>query len=313
MKPENKFSRAFIDLAKMGRTDWQSVVLTILLVKFLAFVFEMSSLLALDSPIFPEHRILHIPNADKIAVYDVVEASTCVFGLWLSCKKILRRPFWSLISTNMTFDIRRCLLGAALYLPAFALSLVALSLFFSIRAGTWVVPFRHFQWPHHSDQIVASMGMLIIIPFLAFAEELFFRAWLTQTLGHYIRSTITVVALVAVLFAAYHSQYDLREKLLIMTDSLGFSALSLRDRRLELAIGAHSMLNVCATLQSVFFAGSLPHGLIPPTTLDWSIIIVLKGALPYALMYGALRKVRGGFSPIDAGFTSPSNVQLKHP
>jgi uncharacterized protein len=301
-----------MDLAKMGRTDWRSVALTILLIKFLTILFDMSSLLVLDSPIFPGHQILHVPSADKLFVYDAGEAAAYVFGLWLSCKKIMRRPFWSLISTNMTFHIRRCLLGAALYLPAFALSLLALSLFFSMRAGTWVVPIRHFQWPQHNEQIVASVGMLIIIPFLAFAEELCFRAWLTQTLGHYIRSTLIVVTLVAVLFAAYHSQYDLREKMVMMLTSLGFSALSLRDQRLELAIGAHSMLNVCATLQSTFFAGALPHGLIPPTTLDWSIIIVLKGALPCALMYGVLRKARRGFAPTDVRLTSSSDFQPRH-
>jgi uncharacterized protein len=189
---------------------------------------------------------------------------------------------------------------------------MAMSLFFSMRAGAWLVPFRHFEWPHHKDQIVASIGMLIVIPFLAFAEELFVRAWLTQTLRHYIRSTITVVALVAALFAAYHTQYDLREKMLMVVCSLGFSALSLRDQRLELAIGAHSMMNVCATLQPLFFTGLRPRAHIPATMLDWCTLVILKGALPYALMYALLQKTSRWFAPAEARLAMLGDVRPTH-
>ena len=309
MKIEDGFSRAFIDLARLGRTDWRSVALTILLVKFLSILLGLISVIVVVSPIFSEYRFFQISNAHKTLVFQVADAIAYIFGFWLACKKILRRPFRSLISTDMSFDIRRCLLGAALCLGANALSLIALSLFFSVRAGGWLFPFDHFEWPHHDDQTVASIGTLVVIPFLAFAEELVFRGWLTQTLGHYIRSMIAVAALVAVLFVATHTQYDFREKILIMLYSLGLSALSLRDQRLELAIGAHSMMNVCATLQLLFFTGPPSPTTIPATTLDFWIIVILKGALPYALMYGVLQKTRGWFAPTDARLTSPGDVQ----
>jgi uncharacterized protein len=133
------------------------------------------------------------------------------------------------------------------------------------------------------------MAMLFVIPFAAFAEELYFRAWLTQTIGRYIRSTTTVVVLVAVLFAAFHTQYDLRLKTLIFVNSLGLSALSLRDQRLELAIGAHSMANACVALNLPFFTGPFPRAQIPATLLDFWTLIALKGVLPFALMYGLLQ------------------------
>lgn len=306
MKPENNFSRAFIDLAKMGRTDWRSVALTILLVGLLCIP---TNLIAAFLQIFFAHRLVHIPDSVKTAVFHVVVSTVFIFGLRFICRKILRRPFLSLISTDMTFDIRRCLLGAALCLPANAVSLIAFALFFSIQVGAPL--FRHFEWPHH-DQIVASMGMLIVIPFPAFVEELFFRAWLTQTLGQYIRSTITVVALVAVAFAAAHTQYNLSAKMQVLVDSIGLSALSLRDRRLELAIGAHSMMNVCAMLQALFFTGALPHVQNPVTLLDsWSIVI-LRGVIPYALMYGLVQKTRGWHVPADARLAIPDDIQPRH-
>ena len=152
------------------------------------------------------------------------------------------------------------------------------------------------------------MAYLLVIPFAAFAEELFFRAWLTQTIGHYLRSTITVVTLVAMLFAVSHTQYDLRIKTAIFVNSLGFSALSLRDQRLELAIGAHLMTNVCVALQLLFFTAPLPHAQIPATSLDFWSLVILKGVLPFALMYGLLQKTKGWFAPIDTRLTTLGNL-----
>lgn len=305
----NSSPNAFIDLARLGRTGWRRDASAFLLVKFIILVFSLSSLIPVNSAIFSEHRFFPTIDAERNLVFELVEALACVFGLWLACKRILRRPFRSLISVDMTFDIRRCLLGAALYLPVGVIGIVGMSCFFSMRAGTWLIPFHHFEWPHHHDQIAASIIKLIAIPFLAFSEELYFRAWLTQTLGRYIRSTTIVVMLVAVLFADAHSQYDLRMKALVLANSFGFSALSLRDKRLELAVGAHSMGNICVTLQLLFFTGPLPHMHTQVTMLDWSALIILKGILPYALMYGLLQRMGGWFTSSHARLASPDDIQ----
>jgi membrane protease YdiL (CAAX protease family) len=305
MKPENNAWRAFIDLAEMGRTDWRSIALTIVLVVSLSIPANLTA--ALVQIVFL-HRFVSISDVFKAAVFHVAIVVACILALRLICRKILRRPFRSLISTDLTFKIRRCLLGAALCLPAQVGSLVIFSLYFSMRTGS--VLLRHFEWPHDIAQIEATIPMIILIPFLAFIEELFFRAWLTQTLGHYIRSTIIVVALVAVLFAAIHTQYNFWQKMQVLVDSLGLSALSLRDRRLELAIGAHSMMNVCVTLQALFLTGPLPfvdHAIT--TTLDLWSIAILRGAIPYALLYGLAQITGAWFVPAEAHLTLPGEVQ----
>lgn len=304
MKPGKNFSRAFIDLAEMGRTDWRSVALTILLVASLSIP---SNLIGALLQIFFAHRLVRIPDAVKAGVFHLSIAVAYIFALRLICRKILRRPFRSLISTNLTFDIRRCLLGAALCFPANAVSLAVFLFFFWMRTGTVLI--RHFEWPHAGAHLEASIQMLVLIPFLAFVEELFFRAWLTQTLGHYIRSTMTVVALVAVLFAATHTQYDLRQKAQMLVYSLGLSALSLRDGRLELAIGAHSIMNVWVTLQTLFLTGPLPFVDHEITTLDLWSLVILRGAIPYALLYGLMQITGAWFVPADARLTLPGEVQ----
>jgi uncharacterized protein len=248
MRAENN-TCPFIELARMGRTDWRSVALTIFVVQFLNFTITTISVIGVVSPNFSENRLFHIVVT---VLFDVAQAGAYIFGIWFACKKILKRPFLSLISTDMRFNIRRCFLGAALSLPVNVLGFMVISVFLSMRSGAWLVPFPHFEWPKDGYQITESISMVIVIPLLAFTEELFFRGWMTQTLGRYIRSPIIVVALVAILFAAIHTQYDLPGKILIAIYSLGLSALSLRDQRLELSIGMHSMMNICATLQSLF-------------------------------------------------------------
>jgi uncharacterized protein len=313
MKLESEFSRAFIDLAKMGQTGWRSVDLTFLLVQFVVLVFGLAGVIAVSSFIPSGHRPFPISDVDKTIVFPLVDAIGYIFGLWLACKKILRRPFRSLVSTDMKFDARRFLRGAALYLAAHAISFATISLFASLRYGAWVITARHFEWPHDHGLIVESMVKLLIIPILAFAEELWFRAWLTQTLGHNIRSTIIVVVLVGLLFAHSHSQYDLRIKLLIFANSLGLSALSLRDKRLELAFGAHSMMNICAMLTALFFTGPLPQGHIPETSFDIMVLVILQGVLPFVLMYAMLQKTDGWFVPTDVREASPCGVLSGQP
>ncbi|MFM0286492.1 CPBP family intramembrane glutamic endopeptidase [Paraburkholderia megapolitana] len=313
MKRENEFPRAFIDLAEAGRTNWQSVVLTCLLVQFVVLLFSVTGAIAVAPSVPSGHRPFLISDTDKTVVFPLVEATGYIFGLWLACKKILRRPFRSLVSTDMTFDARRFLCGAVLYFAANVISFVVISIFTSLRCGVWVAIPGHFEWPHDHGLIVRSMVRLLIIPILAFAEELWFRAWLTQTLGHYIRSTIIVVVLVGLFFAHAHSQYDLRLKTLIFANSLGFSALSLRDQRLELAFGAHSMMNVCATLTALFFTGPLPQGHIPETWFDFAALVIFKGVLPFLLMYGLLQKTTGWFVSTDVREPSPSGGWLERP
>lgn len=308
MKPNNDFSRAFIDLARTGRTDWRAVALTLLLILFLSTLSVLGVLMFSGWSLYFEH--LHIADAGKAILSGTMNPVVAIFGCWLACKFILRRPFGSLISTDLTFSIRRCLLGAALYLPANVLALAAMFLYASMRYGAWTVPLRHLAWPHGS-QIVGAMAALIGMPFAVLAEELYFRGWLTQTIGQYVRAPIVVVAGVAALFAASHTQYDLPMKTLMLASSFGLSALSLRDQRLELAIGAHFMMNLCATLQTLFFTGALPHiqASAPVITFDWVILAVLKGALPFALMYWLLKRTKHGFPASDLRMAGSHEVQ----
>ncbi|KFG94226.1 hypothetical protein GQ56_0127340 [Burkholderia paludis] len=291
-------SRAFIDLAKTGRRGWQAAVLTILLVVLLSVLGTSLMLTFTGWSIYLKH--VHLADVGTTVVSGAANPLVCIFGLWLACKIILKRPFLSLVSTDLTFSVRRCFVGAALYLPANLLGIAAMSLYISTRYGAWTIPLDHFERPAASA-IFAAVVAIIAIPFLAFAEELFFRGWLTQTIGQHVRMPALAAALVAILFAAFHTQYDLKIKTLMLATSLGLSALCLRDQRLELAIGAHSTMNICVVLKLLLFTGPVHHMQVATTitTYDWISLAILKGALPLGAMYGVLQITGGWFSPTE--------------
>ncbi|AOJ31956.1 hypothetical protein WJ16_10760 [Burkholderia metallica] len=225
----------------------------------------------------------------------------------------------SIVSAQLKFNIPRLLLGMALFLPAFAVSVVAGSVYFWARYGTWQPPLGGFNLNPHVfgfGPIFSLFAGPVAIGVLAFGEEQFFRGWMTQTLGQYIRVPTVVVIVVAVSFAIYHTQYDLPIKAVMFFNSIGFSVLSLRDQRLELAVGAHTMLNTCvAVLIPTFFVPAHPHVNLPNAfymshavlILDIIIFALIKGALPFALMYWFLQKTNGWLEPNRA--TKVADVQ----
>ncbi|RKE23926.1 CAAX prenyl protease-like protein [Paraburkholderia sp. BL23I1N1] len=320
MKPEKDFPHAFIDLAKLGRTDWQAIALTILI---LACVIAVSTLGALLLPIpgMPAYRSLYFEHFSILAAFNslLLDAGSPVgvFGFWLACKFALRRPFRSLISIDLKFRVRRFLLGAALYQLAFMVGVAAMWLYAGLRFDIWTSPIGHFQLPKTDPNVnpILKVSLALItllgIAFLAFGEELYMRGWMTQTIGQYIRIPVVVVVLVAVLFAMFHTQYKWPVKIEMFFCALGFSALSLRDRRLELAVGAHSMMNIWVTLTPMFFTGSHSntHILIP----DAIVFALIKGALPFALMYWFLQKTKGWFAPVGESLPHIENaVSAEH-
>ncbi len=287
-------SYSFIDLAKLGRTDWWAPALTLLVIALISVLSTLSVLAFTGWSVYFSHF-----NAAAQIKGLLTSGGTLVgvVGFWVSCKYVMRRPFRSLISVDLTFSVRRCLFGAALFLPINLLALTALTLYASARYGTWMIPFGHLRVPD-SGQIFTAAAEIIAIPFLAFSEELFFRGWLTQTLRQYVRVRFVIVAIVALAFAVYHTRYDFHMKALLFAASFGLSGLSLRDQRLELAVGAHTMLNICVVLEMPFFTGTWhTQASAPVMMFDWVFLVLLKGALPFALMYWFLQKTSGWITP----------------
>jgi len=302
MKTKNDFARAFIELARLGRTDWRALALTVVILGFVGVVANLGALI-LPIPGMQAFRDLYFLHFSfNLAIQNLLTTAggpVGVLGFWIVCRFVLRRPFASLISVDLRFSVKRFSLGAGLYFAVYAISLVVMYIYAGLRFDIWSSPIGHFEFNLELRgnpilEILAAIFLMLGVSFFAFGEELYIRGWLTQTLGQYIRVPFVVVLIVAGSFALLHAQYTWHVKFEMFFTGLGFSVLSLRDRRLELAIGAHSMTNVLGNLKGIIYTGP-QHADFHISFPDYIVFDLIKTAPPVALMYFVLQVTNGWF------------------
>lgn len=282
---------AFIDLARLGRTDWRSnakALLKILGSQALVIAAAVGAGLIVQQTTYKLR--MDAPIVQVLAL--ALSTAAWYVGLYSAVVRTQGRPFLSLLATDRQIDLRRVGLGTLLWfaswVPAAALAGMLVSL-----AGAAAAPETdalEVTWPPARDILLAGALSLPIFPFQAAGEELVFRGWLTQTLGQIVRRVWLVALIVARLFAASHFfAGGIVGFLVYATMSLGFSALSLLDRRLELAIGLHAANNIFVITLTIFSAPSdAEPGLIHyPDAMPWTALPTIM--LQYVIAYGLVR------------------------
>jgi uncharacterized protein len=135
------------------------------------------------------------------------------------------------VSATLTLDWRRLGIGAGV---AFVFSTIEVALGHYLYDWPWL--------PRANWSLV--LVVLLLTPAQAASEELVFRGYLTQALGRVLKSRTLIVVIVGVLFGLIHlNQYGPLTFPYMFCSSVMFSLVSLRDNRLELAIGAHTANN----------------------------------------------------------------------
>ena len=255
----------YIDLARLGRRDrWSTTKAILRIVLYpVGFVLVISIILGLvlaSAPDFAHRAQARFAeggaSAELLAI--LVTFLPVTWAVHDATVKSQRRPFLSLIGPDLRFDWRRLGLGAGVWLAAIlAVGLAApfLPLPLPTPGGS-----PSFDW----SLLLPALVALIVLPIQAGTEELLCRGWLTQLLGQAIRNRIIVALLVAVFFSLLHGVNGWISFAYYMIASLAFSAISLRDGRLELVIGAHAMQNIFVLL----VASQMEDGGHKPLLLD---------------------------------------------
>ena len=152
-----------------------------------------------------------------------------------------------------------------------------------------------FSTPQRGAFLVAGLLSIALFPLQAACEELAFRGWLTQTLGQVLRRRWLLVLVIALLFALAHAPYAgpfVFPVYIIM--SVGLSALTLLDQRVELAIGAHAANNIFVVIVSLFLSDPLQHHalFLAGGPVPWWAVpeAAVQFALVYAMAYGLTRR-----------------------
>lgn len=265
------WGRAFIGLAALGNRRWRSYILALLRIVLYPTVFTVAVVAA---PILQGRRP-DLPMPMVVAMLGSMVAMGA--AVVQTVARTHRRPWRSLISADLKIDWRRLAIGCGVE-TVLSIAMLLVDLF----TGTGS------RFP--SLAIIGPIALAIpLIPLQAASEELLFRGYLTQELGRFIRNRVLLVTIVALIFAALHlNAYGPLTFPYMIAASVAFSLVTLRDGRLEVAIGAHTAMNwiaVCAT-----DGLGLEHA---PMRVEWTslIVIVVHGAVFYGLTRLLVRRL----------------------
>ncbi len=208
-------------------------------------------------------------------------------ALFLIVQRLHRRPFRSLLGGDRQLHGKR--LGAAFglwfLLLSFSTAITAL-----LAPGDFHLTFKPLTW----------LGLVLVaVPLTTLqvsCEELFFRGYLLQGLGLRLRSHLVLSVLTAVLFALVHLANPEVQRgagwIVFYYFSFGLLAawLTLKENRLELALGLHLATN----LFGILIVSSSDSVLPAPALFQvnavgnpaWSVVVFLLDA---AIFYGILR------------------------
>lgn len=169
-------------------------------------------------------------------------------GVWLVVRVIQQRPFRTLITYLPKISWGRLAQGFVVWL---VLGAIAQIIDFALNPARAVLTFDAARW------FTFLPFVLILTPIQTSAEELLFRGYFLQGFGRLVKNPILLVLIGGALFGIPHlfnpeivnnpGQWLLLFLNYFLTGSV-FTLYTLRDNRLELALGAHMSNNLFAAL-----------------------------------------------------------------
>lgn len=192
--------------------------------------------------------------ASGFLLANLVPFTFIVVGLWIGVRLLHKRPFLSLINPDLKFDWRRFGFSAAVWVVLSVLSDLVLSL---LQPGNYAF---NLDLPALLPVVAIS---LVFLPLQVAGEELFFRGYLAQGIGHRFGfwAAWIIPSLFFGLLHGANPEVGAYGMLLTMPLYIGmgllFGWITLRSESLELALGAHLANNLYASLLVTFPSSAL--------------------------------------------------------
>ena len=161
-------------------------------------------------------------------------------GLALAVAYVQRRPLLTLVTPREQFDWRRAWQGFAV---CFVITGIAFAVECVVYSGRYTLNTDAMRL------LVFAPVILLLTPLQAATEELVFRGFLMQSLRTFTPRPWLIIAVTSLLFMLPHLwNPEAEHGALVVVDyvliAVFFAVITLRDGRLELAIGAHAATNI---------------------------------------------------------------------
>ncbi|MBI3041348.1 MAG: CPBP family intramembrane metalloprotease [Betaproteobacteria bacterium] len=265
----------YLDLARQGRNEWWRYALGVLIIAFFW--------LALG---YVPYLLLLGSGLDADPMLDFVAVNFSIFmmlaGLALAVRLIHRRPLASLLAPDARVDWGRIGRGAAAWGVIAAVIVVIEHLLFPDRYYLSFNPERFFAF---------LVLVLALTPIQSATEELIFRGYAMQGFGLLTRRPALIAVLSSLVFTAPHllNPEVERHGALIMAANyfaigMLLATVTLRDGRLELAIGLHAVNNTFLALVANYESSALmTESVFTARELDpvYALVALITGALVF--------------------------------
>lgn len=236
-KGTNLFSTYFLTLAL--------VVLVYILLGQIPMMVDLaiqSMLYKLESGSVAE--LVSLFGKNKFLVYLILPFVFSLITLLLTVKMFHRRPIMSVITERDKFDWKRFFFSFAIFG-----TVLSLSLFSMIGSSSKI------QWNFNPETFFPLLLIsLFLIPLQTTCEEVLFRGYIFQGLGHFYKRGWISVMVTGVIFGLMHSANPEVDKLgmIVMIFYIGtglfLGLITLMDDGLELSMGYHAINNIFAAL-----------------------------------------------------------------
>ena len=264
----------YLDLARQGRNTWWRYALGTFTIAFFWLVLGY----------VPYLLLVGAGVSDQLLEYLAVNFSIFMMlaGLVLTVKLIHRRPLLSLVTSEARLDGRRVWHGALVWTVIAAVIVVIENLLFPDRYYLSFDPGRFF---------VFLALVLVLTPIQTTAEELVFRAYAMQGIGLLTRRPALIAVTSSLVFTVPHllNPEVHQHGVLIMAANyfvigMLLATITLRDGRLELAIGLHAVNNVFLALVANYEGSALTtESIFTARELDpaYSLVTMIVGTLVF--------------------------------
>jgi len=264
----------YLDLALQGRNAWWRYALGVLTIAFFWLVLGY----------VPYLLLVGAGVGDQLLEYLAVNFSILMMlaGLVVTVKWIHRRPLLTLVTPESRVDWRRMARGALVW-TAIAAIIVAIE--------HLLYPERYYLSFDAGRFFLFVALVLVLTPVQAATEELVFRAYAMQGLARLTRRPVVLAVVSSLIFTAPHMlnpevhQYGV---LLMAANYFAIGMLlataTLRDGRLELAMGVHAVNNVLLALVANYEESALAtESIFMATELDpvYSLVTLIAGTLVF--------------------------------
>jgi uncharacterized protein len=296
-------SHAYLDAVRQGKNEWWRYLVSILLI-FGAALFVGSLVMAMVAVVWLlvqdplliknggglEQAINALISQPSIASYVLNNIPFIFFfgAILLAVRLVHHRPMLSLFSADHTLSGRRFLTGFGLW---FLMQAVLLGVAYVTAPEELEWTFVWWKW------LPLLLLVMVMTPIQIAAEELLCRAYLMQGLSLVTRNRWVLMGLPSLLFALAHfgNPEMARDQVWMAFQywSLGvfLAALTLRDNRLELALGIHAAQNFFVLL----FANTADSVLPTPSMFTLSepgdpklglVVFLIQAAIFSWLLFG---------------------------